>query len=386
MATQHIDPIKVDPAKLYANLGVQWYARGSFKRDQKRGADIKATRLFKVRQGQFVYNRMFVTEGSFAIIAPDHADGVVSNEFPVFDLDQSVVIPEYLLLHFQQPAVWSEIASQAAGTTKSRRRWKESQFLDYRLALPPIAAQRRIVGLTDSLDAAIETANSETAAASELLSQTRIALIQRLENQVAFGDMLARVRVPVDVDPSAPYQEVGLRSHGRGTFVKSAVTGADLGKKKVFWLTPGDLAFNIVFAWEGAVALLGDDVSGKIASHRFPTYRGSNDWIAKYAAEYFKTAVGVQALADFSPGGAGRNKTLNLARLESHVIPVPTQDEGPAIVSALEDLTTTVDAARTHAEALRTLRSNLLTVLLSGEHEIPSSYDQFLNLDEEAAA
>lgn len=37
-----------------------------------------------------------------------------------------------------------------------------------------------------------------------------------------------------------------------------------------------------------------------------------------------------------------------------------------------------IDAARATAEALRTLRSNLLTVLLSGEHEIPASYDALL--------
>ncbi len=35
-------------------------------------------------------------------------------------------------------------------------------------------------------------------------------------------------------------------------------------------------------------------------------------------------------------------------------------------------------AAREAAGALRALRSNLLTVLLSGEHEIPSSYDALL--------
>lgn len=41
---------------------------------------------------------------------------------------------------------------------------------------------------------------------------------------------------------------------------------------------------------------------------------------------------------------------------------------------------------KTTAESLKTLRSNLLTVLLSGEHEIPSSYDQLLNLDVEGVA
>lgn len=52
-------------------------------------------------------------------------------------------------------------------------------------------------------------------------------------------------------------------------------------------------------------------------------------------------------------------------------------------MSALDDQAI---AARATVEAIRALRSNLLTVLLSGEHDIPEKYDQFLNLDEEAAA
>ena len=41
--------------------------------------------------------------------------------------------------------------------------------------------------------------------------------------------------------------------------------------------------------------------------------------------------------------------------------------------------------AQATAAAFRTIRSNLLTVLLSGEHEIPATYDQLLNIDVEAA-
>ncbi|QYF88508.1 hypothetical protein [Arthrobacter sp. PAMC25284] len=45
------------------NLGVKWYAEGVFARELQPDADMKATSLYQVREGQFIYNRMFATEG-----------------------------------------------------------------------------------------------------------------------------------------------------------------------------------------------------------------------------------------------------------------------------------------------------------------------------------
>ena len=41
---------------------------------------------------------------------------------------------------------------------------------------------------------------------------------------------------------------------------------------------------------------------------------------------YFSTREGLQKLGDASPGGAGRNRTLGLKKLENLQVPVPTID------------------------------------------------------------
>jgi type I restriction enzyme S subunit len=40
------------------------------------------------------------------------------------------------------------------------------------------------------------------------------------------------------------------------------MTGLDIGSKKVFYIEPGDFVLNIVFAWEGAVAVTSDAEAG----------------------------------------------------------------------------------------------------------------------------
>jgi type I restriction enzyme S subunit len=145
VATQHVEPVKVEAETSYVNLGVRWYGGGAFAREAHQGREIKAKTLYRVKANQFIYNRMFVTEGSFGLITPELAHGVVSNEFPVFDLDPERVLPEWLYIRFQDSNLVRRIANEAEGGTKSRRRWKEDRFADFQINLPPIDVQREIV-------------------------------------------------------------------------------------------------------------------------------------------------------------------------------------------------------------------------------------------------
>src|SRR5437016_3939500 len=90
--------------------------------------------------------------------------------------------------------------------------------------------------------------------------------------EAPLGKLVRRVYKPVSVDPKTVYQEIGIRSHGKGLFDKEPVTGAALGNKRVFWIEPDCFIVNIVFAWEQAVGRTTQTDIGKIASHRFPMY------------------------------------------------------------------------------------------------------------------
>ena len=79
------------------------------------------------------------------------------------------------------------------------------------------------------------------------------------------------VRRPVEIEPDQSYPELGVRSFGRGTFHKPALDGMAVGSKKLFRIQEGDLLFNIVFAWEGAVAIAQPKDNGRVGSHRFLT-------------------------------------------------------------------------------------------------------------------
>ena len=140
-------------------------------------------------------------------------------------------------------------------------------------------------------------------------------------------DIAPLVRRPIAVDPGGSYPELGVRSFGKGTFRKASLSGIEVGNKRLFEIHEGDLLFNIVFAWEGAIALASAADHGRVGSHRFLTcVPDPRRATAHFLLYYFLTPEETQRLGAASPGGAGRNRTLGLKGLESIIVPAPSLD------------------------------------------------------------
>lgn len=170
---------RIDPALKYRSAGVKWYAEGVFGREAKPASEIKATQLNRLVEGEFIYNRLFAWKGSFALTTdePLHA----SNEFPTFEINRSLVLPEYLLGWFSHPKVWEEVERLSTGATPtSRNRLKQEQLLGMSVSLPPLAEQQRIVELLRELKRA-RRLNADRARIAKALPQaTRNAEFARL--------------------------------------------------------------------------------------------------------------------------------------------------------------------------------------------------------------
>jgi len=182
---------------------------------------------------------------------------------------------------------------------------------------------------------------------------------------VKLGEVLRHTPRPVSVKADESYRQIGIRSHGKGVFHKEAVSGFDLGNKKVFWMEPGDFVINIVFGWEGAVAVLGESEKDMIASHRFPTFRADDSRLDSRFLLYFcKTPAGLDLLGRVSPGGAGRNRTLSKTAFLEQSIPLPPLTEQRRIVARIEELAAQVhEAKRLRKEAAEEAEAMLASII-----------------------
>lgn len=138
-------------------LTVRLHGLGVVARRAHNGAVPVGAARTVARAGQFVLSRIDARNGALGIVPPDLDGALVSNDFPVFSVDDGLCLPAYLgWLCRTRPFVG--LCSRASAGTTNRVRLKLDAFLDLELPLPPLAEQRRIVERIEGLAARIAEA------------------------------------------------------------------------------------------------------------------------------------------------------------------------------------------------------------------------------------
>lgn len=321
-------PERVELDKLYSILGTHWYAEGLYIKNTKLGSEVQAEKVYRIEQGDFVYNRLFAWKGSFAVATEENHNCYVSNEFPTFKVIQKRVNAHYLWRYFCRASVWEEALSlSSGGTPTSRNRLKEQKLLAMKIPLPSLEEQQRTVEKIEEVVGKIKEANDlgkATQANIHRLLFGQYNLLTKDAKRLPMREVAPLERRSVEIELAQDYYELGIRSFGKGTFHKAPVTGASLGTKHIFKIEENDLLFNIVFAWEGAVAVAKQKDHGRVGSHRFLTCVPKKELAtSSFLRFHFLTEQGLQQLLDASPGSAGRNRTLGIKALEEIHVPVP---------------------------------------------------------------
>lgn len=153
--TKASNPIEVELGKEYSHFGIYSFARGLFKKQPLDGNNIKASRLYQVKEGQFIYGRLNAYEGAFGIVTSEFDGRHVSNEFPTFECNKNKVLPEFLLAYFSSPFVWESLKRKVTGigggAGNRRIRLKESDLINEKIWIPPLVWQKKIKSVAEGI-------------------------------------------------------------------------------------------------------------------------------------------------------------------------------------------------------------------------------------------
>ena len=239
------------------------------------------------------------------------------------------ISPRFLLYALRN--IEEEIAVSVAGHGGGFTAIKRERLEEVEIPVPPLHEQERIVARIDAQTHRVEVIRK---AQQELVTELRgiqdgyYAEICADAEWKPLAEVAPQVRRPVSVEAGKSYPELGIRSFGKGTFHKPAIAAEHLGSKRIYHIHPGDLIFNNVFGWEGAVAVVKPEDAGRVGSHRFITcVPNANVATTPFLYYHFTTEQGLHDLGDASPGGAGRNRTLGLTALGNIRVPVPDYDK-----------------------------------------------------------
>jgi len=244
------------------------------------------------------------------------------------------------------------------------------------LLCPPIYEQQKISQILSTWDRAIERVQQLVEAkqrqknqlVSRLLSgQKRFPGFQDEWKQVKLGAFL-HPKFRKVMKPAGTYLRLGIRSHGKGTFISVVDDPETIALTHLFQARKDDLIVNITFAWEGAIALVGPDGDGALVSHRFPTYIFDT---SKMLPEYFKHLMVTDRffyqLDLISPGGAGRNRVMNKGDFLKILVTIPGVEEQKKIAGVLGGMDDQIGLLKKYLEKLKKQKNGLMQKLLTGE-------------------
>ncbi len=171
----------------YKRVTVKLYGSGVKLRDEVLGKEIKTKRQFVLKEGQFLYSRIDARNGAFGLANKEVDNAIVSNEFPIYDVDTSLVIPEFLVLITSSKPFYDFCQSLSSGST-GRQRIDESSFLSFKVPLPDLYIQARIVeqhkyNITTAQEAENEANELEKNIENYLFSELGIEKSKTLEKK-----------------------------------------------------------------------------------------------------------------------------------------------------------------------------------------------------------
>ena len=121
----------------YKLVTVKMHNKGVMLRREVTGSEIKSTRMFCVHSGQFILSRIDARNGAFGII-PSELDGaLVTNDFPVFNIEKSRIDLDFLNWMVRTHD-FIDMCKRASEGTTNRVRLKEDKFLNLAGPLPPL--------------------------------------------------------------------------------------------------------------------------------------------------------------------------------------------------------------------------------------------------------
>lgn len=382
IGTRRKDFTSVAPAEMYRIVGVQRSGWGLVDREPIRGDSMKFDKLMRLGENDLVYRVITAFEAPSAVVGGSFDGAYVTPQtFPVFKLDTNEILPGYMKLLTTSPTFHEAMASRCVGTVLRRKTLSPKAFESIPIVLPSRSKQGRIVDLVASIDDAIHAADEE------------VEMLRRLRR--AYGEREFELRSRSRISQLGPVSTGATPKTG----VEDYWDGGDIP-----FVTPGDISRDgvPVGATSRTVTRAGVDAAkrelapyavvqvcigasvGKVGYVERPSLANQQvnalQLNTERDAEYVSLVLSSPSAQRILTAVAGHTTMpiVNKSAWCEIEVPWPDTETRTAVTRVTLALRDATERSLETAESLRALRSDLLTVLLSGEHEIPDSYDVFL--------
>lgn len=170
------DQMVVADEQKYKRITIRTNCNGVVVRDEVLGKYIKTKNQYYVRTGQLAVSKIDARNGAFGIVPPEADGAIITGNFWVYDVDPKIANIEYLILLLSSE-VFVQAWQDCSNGSGNRLYLQENKFLDYKIPLPILSEQNKIVSDYYRI---IEQANSHIAQSAKLEDDIEYFLIESL--------------------------------------------------------------------------------------------------------------------------------------------------------------------------------------------------------------
>ncbi|WP_413040972.1 restriction endonuclease subunit S [Rothia dentocariosa] len=268
--TQRKEKIFVEDPLQTKLISVRLYGKGALQREIGDGKVPKAFTGYIGHTGQLVLSRIWARKGAIALIPHDLEGVVVTNEFPLFDVDETQVIPKYLIQLLTSNNFGPTLERASSGSS-GQNRVRENKFLEISISLPPLEEQKRIVSILDKAKSIQEARERQLAALDELASSLFQSANRLSNTKVTLGEVLSfssRSIIPgtehqnmPNIGPDCIEPNTGFLKGWRTIQEDSAISAKYL-------FTEGDILYSKIRPYLNKVSIA--DFTGLCSSEIYP--------------------------------------------------------------------------------------------------------------------
>lgn len=367
--------VHIDDLSSYKRCRVQLHAKGIVLRDVVPGSEIKTKEQQVCRAGELLVAEIDAKVGGFGIVPEELGGAIVSSHYFLFQIKHAVLDRQFLGYFIGTPDFRDQVSAQGSTNYAAIR---PNHVLEYKIPLPPLDEQRRIVARIERLAAKIEKARGlrreALAGLDDMLQSAAAVSFDGIDGRFFPIEELCEVRGGVQKSsarlPGANPRRYITVAHVHRGWVDTndpryfEVTNPELERWR---LLPGDVLViegNGSADQIGRAALFRGEIVDCVHQNHVIRVRPNRERLMpEYLNAYLNSANGQSQVLERSRTTSGLFN-LSVGRVKSIEVPLPGLSEQRRLVAHLDNVRAKMDGvSRLQAQTAAELDALLPSVL-----------------------
>ena len=173
------------------------------------------------------------------------------------------------------------------------------------------------------------------------------------------------------------YRQIGVRLWGEGAYEREPVDGGQTKYKTLSRVEADDIIVNKIWARNGSVGVVSEDLAGSYGSNEFPTFEPIRGRLDSRWIHWLTKTKGFWAQCDEKSRGTSGKNRIRPERFLEIEIPLPPLPEQQRIVAWIEELAVRIEEARgLRLQAVEEVDSSYTSALASVMESHSASWQQ----------